>query len=233
MSRFAVLLRGRVLFVSAAALALLFTLLTALVLRADLQPTAWDIAITHEIQEFPSLPVGEVLIAVSMPGFWPWNFLLPALIAVFMLAMRWFEQAALVLLASAGGLLAELVKNLVDRPRPTPEFAHIYQQLLTYSFPSGHVTGYTVLFGCLFYLAYAYMPRRSPLRWLVLAVCALFIVLVGPSRIYMGQHWASDVLAGYALGFAYLLLVIGVHQVWVVRRRGSGIGDQGSGIPGP
>ena len=233
MSRFIVLLRGRALFVGAVVLTILFTLLTLLVLRADLQPTSWDIGITHEIQEFPQMPVGEALVAVSAPGFYPWNFLMPALVILFMLVMRWFVQAAFTALASAGGLLAELVKNLVDRPRPTPQFANIYRELHTYSFPSGHVTGYTVFFGFVFYLAYTHLPRNSPVRWVLMVVCALFVVLIGPSRIYMGQHWASDVLAGYALGFAYLLLVIAAHQAWLARsKKGTGVGDQGSdGLP--
>jgi undecaprenyl-diphosphatase len=219
MTRLIVLLRGRLLFVGAAALAVLFTLLTALVLRADLQPTGWDIGITHEIQEFPQVPVGEALVWVSVPGFFPWNYIVPGMVIVFMLVMRWFVQSAFTALASAGGLLAELVKNLVDRPRPTPEFATIYRELYTYSFPSGHVTGYTVLYGFVFYLAYTHLPRKSPIRWVVMGISALFVLLVGLSRVYMGQHWASDVLAGYALGFSYLLLVIAAHQWYLARHR--------------
>ncbi|MGA7732359.1 MAG: phosphatase PAP2 family protein [Chloroflexia bacterium] len=217
MTRLIVLLRGRALFMGALTLALLFTVLTALVLREDLQPTGWDIGITHEIQEFPQVPVGEVLVWVSGPGFFPWNYIMPGMVVLFMLAMRWFVQGVFTTLASAGGLLAELVKHLVDRPRPTPEFATIYRELYTASFPSGHVTGYTVLYGFVFYLAYTHLPRKSPVRWVVMGICALLVLLVGLSRVYMGQHWASDVLAGYALGFSYLLLVIAAHQAYLAR----------------
>lgn len=226
MSRLIVLLRGRALFVAAAALALIFTLLTALVLRADLQPTSWDIYITSAIQELPRPVVGDVLIAVSAPGFAPWNYVMPAVVLVFMLAMRWFVQAAFTALSSAGGLLAELVKNMVDRPRPTPDLASIYQPLQTFSFPSGHVTGYTVLFGFVFYLAFTHLPRKSPFRWLLMSICVFFTALVAPSRIYMGQHWASDTLAGYALGFAYLLLVIAAHQAYLSRKNATVSGGE-------
>ena len=222
MTRLIVLLRGRFLLLWAVALAILFTLLTAIVLRADLQPTAWDVGITREIQEIPRLPLGEILIAVSEPGFYPWNVVLPVLLVLFLLSLRRVALAAFAVVAALGGLLAELVKHPVARPRPTPQFAVIYRELFTYSFPSGHVTAYTVLYGFLFYLAYTYLPRNSPLRWVALVVCGLLIVLVGPSRIYMGQHWASDVLAGYALGFAYLLLVIAAHQWWVGRGKTNG-----------
>ncbi len=217
MARIIALLRGHILLVVAATLALIFTLLTALVLRADLQPTPWDLSITHEVQEFPAVPVGDVLVAVSLPGFWPWNLFMSSLIILFMVGMRWFMQAIFTVIASAGGILAEVVKNLVDRPRPTPDLAHIYAPLGTYSFPSGHVTGYTVLFGFIFYLAYTQLPRHSLAQRGVMVVCGLMIVLVGPSRVYMGQHWASDALGGYALGFSYLLLVIAAYQAYLAR----------------
>jgi membrane-associated phospholipid phosphatase len=211
------LVRGQVLLVSAAVLALVFTLLTVLVLRADLQPTSWDIGITHEIQELPAVPVGYVLEWVSKPGFQPWNYIIPTMIILFMVLMRWYREAFFTAMAGAGGFLAEIVKNMVDRPRPTPEFARITEQLQTYSFPSGHVTTYTVLFGYLFYLAFVSLPKKSVWRWIIMVVCGALIVLVGPSRVYMGQHWASDAIAGYALGFGYLFIVISVHRWWVAR----------------
>jgi undecaprenyl-diphosphatase len=219
MGRLIVLFRGRSLFVGAAVLAVLFTLLTVLVLRADLQPTSWDISITHEMQEFPEVPVGMVLVAVSWPGFSPWNFVLAGVVIGFMLWRRWFVEAGFTALASLGGLLAELVKNVVDRPRPTPDFARIYQTLTTFSFPSGHTAGYTVLFGFIFYLAFTELAKENVWRWVLLVVCGLMIVLVGPSRVYMGQHWASDAIAGYALGFGYLLLVIAAHRGYLARNK--------------
>jgi undecaprenyl-diphosphatase len=199
-------------------LAALFSLLTLLVLRADLLPTSWDITVTHEIQELPYIPVGVVLIAISEPGFQPWNWIIVGgLMALFAFVFRRPVEAAFIGLAGAGGLLAEIVKNLVDRPRPTPDFANIIGNLKTYSFPSGHVTGYTILFGFLFYLAFSHLHNRVPVRMILLDVFALMIVLIGFSRVYMGQHWASDALAGYALGFAYLLLLIELYRFWLKR----------------
>jgi membrane-associated phospholipid phosphatase len=224
-SNFVALLRGYVVMLAIAFLTGLFVILTALVLRAGLQPTPWDVYITREVQELPDI-IGEGLVAVSVPGFSPWNFIIPIAIVFIFLLFRWFTEAAFMALAAAGGFTAEIVKNLVDRPRPTPDLARIARELHTFSFPSGHVTGYVTLFGFLFYLAYTLLPRRHPLRWIVLTICALAIILVGPSRVYMGQHWASDALAGYALGFAYLLLVIQIHRFWLKR----GARDEGRGV---
>jgi membrane-associated phospholipid phosphatase len=229
-SNFVALLRGYVVMLAIAFLTGLFVILTALILRAGLQPTPWDVYITHEVQELPDI-IGEGLVAVSAPGFSPWNFIIPIAVVLIFILFRWFTEAAFTSMAAAGGFTAEIVKNLVDRPRPTPDLARIARELHTFSFPSGHVTGYVTLFGFLFYLAYTLLPPRHPLRWIVLIVCALAIILVGPSRVYMGQHWASDALAGYALGFAYLLAVIQIHRFWL--KRGSRSEVRGASGQGP
>jgi membrane-associated phospholipid phosphatase len=240
-SSFVTLVRGRPVVLAVGCLTGLFLLVTLLILRADLRPTGWDVVITRELQQLPgpaylkvgvfgaqesvgyeprgpTLPTaGDLLIAVSAPGFAPWNWLLALAVLLFMLWRRWYTEAAFTVLAALGGLLAEVVKNVIDRPRPTPDLARVVLELHSYSFPSGHVTGYVTMFGFLFYLAYTLLPRASPLRWAILGLLALGIVLVGPSRVYMGQHWASDALGGYALGFAYLLVVIQAHRAWLLR----------------
>lgn len=211
------LLRGRAVLIAVGLLVVLFGLVLGLVVDADLQPTWWDIVLTQSIQELPS-SIGWVLLKVSDIGFAPWNWLTPILSVLALLALRWRVEAMFLALSSAGGLTAELVKHLVHRPRPLPEFADISFVLHTPSFPSGHVTGYVTFLGFAFYLAYTLLPRNNPLRWAVLITCGLFVALVGPSRVYMGQHWASDALAGYFLGFAWLLLVIELHRLWLRRR---------------
>lgn len=211
-----VLLRGQAVLITVAVLAVLFGIVTLLVLQADLQPTWWDIVVTREIQQFPDW-IGSVLVWVSAPGFQPWNWLIPIVVILGMLLLRWFTTAMFTLIADLGGFAAEIVKYSVHRPRPTPEYASIIDVLYTYSFPSGHVTGYVTTFGFLFYLAYTLLPRSNPFRRVVLVICALMIALVGPSRVYMGQHWTSDALAGYFLGFAWLLLIIQLHRAWLRR----------------
>ena len=215
-SRFVALLRGREVLVAIAVLLGLFFVLTGFVLVDHLQPFSWDKVVTHEIQEFPPL-LGGLLAAISWPGFAPQNWIIATLIILFMLWMNWLTEAAFTALAMMGGLLAEAVKYVVHRPRPTPEFAQIAQLLDSPSFPSGHVTGYVALYGFLFYLSYTLLPRRSPVRWVLLIVLGTAILFVGPSRVYMGQHWASDAIGGYTLGLGYLLLVIQLYRAWMRR----------------
>ncbi len=216
-SAFLALLRGQWLVIALVVVTAAFILITALVLRADLKPTEWDVGATHEMQEFPNAPVGEILKAVSWPGFMWQNWIIPGVIILFMLWRGWRTEAVFTALATLGGFTSEIVKNIVDRPRPDKAYsANVAVSMASgYSFPSGHVTSYSALYGFLFYLAVTLLANIYLLKWLVLAVCGALIVLVGPSRVYMGQHWASDALAGYALGFTYLLLVIALHRFWL------------------
>lgn len=213
--RWVALARGRSIVLTVALLAVLFMLLMVVVVAGGLQPTWWDIRITHEIQELPDVGVGWLLVGVSEPGFAPWTWIVSGVALAIMLWRRWYVEAAFTALASLGGMVGEVIKNLIDRPRPTPDFAHIFNVLNTYSFPSTHVVNYVSFYGFLFYLAYTLLPRASVVRKILLPVFAALILLVGPSRVYMGQHWASDALAGYALGFAYLLLVIEGYRFYL------------------
>jgi membrane-associated phospholipid phosphatase len=104
----------------------------------------------------------------------------------------------------------------VERPRPAGESIRVVSALLDYSYPSGHVVGYVCLYGFLFFLTYVLL-RRSWQRTVALVALALPIGLVGISRIYLGHHWASDVLGGYALGTAYLLLLVEAYRLLVIR----------------
>ena len=211
-------LRGRPLVVALVLLTVTFFALTGLILQANLQPTVFDQTLTHEIQEFPYMPVGALLIAVSWFGFAPVNWVIGIVVVAFMALRRWYTVAVFTALAALGGLTAEIVKNFVSRPRPTPDLARITTVLNSFSFPSGHVTSYVAFYGFLFYLAFTSMPRRSPLRIPLLLFFGSLVLLVGASRVYMGQHWASDTLAGYALGFAYLLALVQIYRAWAARR---------------
>jgi undecaprenyl-diphosphatase len=101
-------------------------------------------------------------------------------------------------------VITVLVKAAVQRPRPTEEFVRVYAQLTDYGFPSGHVVFYTTLFGFVAFFVYVHRPRW-PGRRPLLALLAAPIVLIGVSRVYLGYHWPSDVLGGYALSAALLV----------------------------
>lgn len=120
------------------------------------------------------------------------------------LALRQRIRASLffVFTTAFGNLLNSLVKHFVSRPRPS------YHQLMHYtgySFPSGHSIASVLLLGSLMVLAHYYIRNRS-YRLIIYIVFIFLIMLVGYSRIYVGVHYPSDVLAGYALGTIVVVL---------------------------
>ena len=114
-------------------------------------------------------------------------------------ALRFRLEAIFVLLASSSNILNWIVKRLIKRPRPTSELVTVARVINEPSFPSGHVMHYVNFFGLLNYLL-ATNWRSGRLRNILLTVSTALIVLIGPSRVYLGAHWPSDVMAGYVYG---------------------------------
>ncbi|PWG01090.1 phosphatase PAP2 family protein [Levilactobacillus bambusae] len=100
------------------------------------------------------------------------------------------------------GSLNSLIKHLVRRPRPTVD--RLLQES-TYSFPSGHAITAMLLWGSLA-LVLGWLITTAWLRHTVQILCASWILLVGISRVFVGVHYPSDVLAGWCLGFVCLTL---------------------------
>lgn len=113
------------------------------------------------------------------------------------------RQAVVVLIAIAGAaFLVEGIKDIVERPRPNlvPHGVTTY----THSFPSGHATGGAATYLTLGALLARFEPRRR-LKVFALTVAVVITVLIGVSRVYLGVHWPSDVLAGWTLGACWAL----------------------------
>lgn len=130
-------------------------------------------------------------------------------VAGYLLMVRAYHAMWLVLAASLGGLLLSSgLKELVDRPRPgVPHFAYVY----TSSFPSGHSMLSAVVYLTLGSLLTRLAPKRR-VKIYFLAVALLLTFLVGLSRVYMGVHYPTDVLAGWTAGLVWALLC------WLVAR---------------
>jgi membrane-associated phospholipid phosphatase len=119
-------------------------------------------------------------------------------------------------LAVPGGLLLNVaLKHLFDRPRPAWDDPIL--TLTSQSFPSGHATGATLFYG--FLACYAvWRMKGAAARALAIAACATMVLLVGFSRIYLGVHYLSDVLAAMCLGTVWLALCMIAAQALAGRR---------------
>ena len=127
------------------------------------------------------------------------------------------EASYLALCATSALLLNMAMKALFHRARPGAETAYLLHMPSSFSFPSGHAMLSAVTYLTLGALAARVAPNRATgIYLLVLAVLATF--LVGASRVYLGVHWPSDVLAGWCAGAAWAMLCWLVAQ-WVLSRR--------------
>jgi len=171
-----------------------------------------DLTITHSVQTIDAAWFSSLMWAVSIVGYSPQVLVLVGAIVLllYMIGLRWEAVTALMIALGASGL-DSLIKIVVHRPRPGIDLVHVVDLLNSYSFPSGHVFLYTAFFGFLLFLGYTLL-RLSLTRTCILVVFGGLVALVGLSRIYLGDHWASDVAAAYLLGSLWLTFGVTVYQ---------------------
>jgi membrane-associated phospholipid phosphatase len=171
----------------------------------------FDVPVSHAIQAMEWSGVDSLMIFISNLGYPPISYLWSGTIIVVLalMGLRW--EAFMSLTAMGIALIGYGIKLLVERPRPTPNLVNVFAAVSDSSFPSGHVLFFTAFLGFVFFLLYTLAPRS----WWRIAGMFLtggLIVLVGISRIYLGQHWTSDVLGAYLLASLWLALVIYVYR---------------------
>lgn len=153
--------------------------------------------------------------------------LVTAVAIVYLLLIRRFREALLVLVAVGGGqILSSLLKLGIDRPRPdlVSHLAHVQ----TLSFPSGHAMMAAVTYLTLGSILAGIAPGRAT-RVYILGVAVLLALMVGVSRVYLGVHWPSDVLAGWCAGFAWAMLCWLVARCFLRRPDAGGAAHPASG----
>ncbi len=172
----------------------------------------FDVTITRAIQSFNPGWFDALMRALTWIGFTPQAYVITLAILLFLYAsgLKW---ETVVTLASVVGssALGLGIKVLVDRPRPSADLVNVISQLKDYSFPSGHVLFFTTFIGFVLFLAYTLL-KHAWWRTGLLVILLGMIALIGPSRIYVGQHWASDVVAAYLLGSVWLALSILIYR---------------------
>ncbi|RYX96120.1 MAG: phosphatase PAP2 family protein [Comamonadaceae bacterium] len=126
---------------------------------------------------------------------------------------QWWLVSGWLLAILGNGLLNRLLKSIFERSRPLHDHGLAHAE--GWSFPSGHTSGSAVVYGMLAYLGVRLLPRHWP-AWLRLAAVLLATGLaftVGSSRVFLQVHFATDVLAGFASGTAWLAVCIGALEL--------------------
>ncbi len=199
-------------------LAALFCIGITLVLFADL---AWHTLFKHTMDFFDNVIIfavryfanpglDQVMIIISSFGYGLYYSGLAAIIfLLFALYRKWTEVLALTICFGGGGVLDLLLKHVFERARP--DMAPVVYET-GYSFPSGHAMVSLCYYGML-----AFLFSREINSWIwrlvVLLFMFLLIIAVGVSRIYLGVHYPTDVLAGYMAGATWLIFCICLY-VW-------------------
>ena len=187
-----------------------FGVLTFLVKTTPSFPV--DLQITKAIQAI-NLPFFQgFMVAISWLGFSPQSEIITALIILLILGfgLQWEALMATVAALFSIGLNV-LVKDLIQRPRPAATLVHVFATLHDFSFPSGHVMFYTGFFGFIVFLAFTLL-KPSFKRTFLVVFFGLLVLLIGISRVYVGEHWASDALGAYLLGALALAAVIQLYR---------------------
>ncbi|MDI3330271.1 MAG: phosphatase PAP2 family protein [Micrococcus sp.] len=146
------------------------------------------------------------------------------------LALRRRAWTPVILIAAAGGgslLMTVAGKDLIGRARPSlahavPPYEH------SPSFPSGHSLNALVIAGIVAYLLLLRQRSRTA-RVLTLTVATVFALTIGLSRVYLGHHWFTDVLAAWILGAAWLAVVITAHRLYLTTRKDTGAVNRSAG----
>ncbi len=107
-----------------------------------------------------------------------------------------------------------ILKNIVQRPRPD-EYRLITET--GYSFPSGHSMISMAFYGYLIYLTYKYLKNKK-LKIILITILSILIILIGITRIYLGVHYTSDVIAGFLISVCYLIIYTSLVKKYILEK---------------
>lgn len=146
----------------------------------------------------------SILKVITNLGGVAFIILLGTLCFIFCKVNRWFITFNLI----GCTIINQAIKHIVCRPRPN--VLRLVEET-GYSFPSGHSMISISFYGIVIYLIYKNITNKY-LKWVLIVLLSLLILTIGFSRIYVGVHYFTDVLGGFTLGLAYLIIYINIYK---------------------
>lgn len=179
--------------------------------------TQLDLNIVTWFRAHSTLTLDHIGVAVSLLGSPVAMALLAVIVAIVLTARRrWIVLSGWVAVFAGGGVLDWGLKRVVQRPRPSGASAFLNGE--SFSFPSGHAMGSLFGYGMLAYLLMRFWAKTDRRRLTILIIATMLIMSIGLSRLYLGVHYFSDVVAGYAAGLVWLATCISGVEVTLGRR---------------
>ena len=202
-------------FLSALAALLVFGWLATRMMRGEIEQ--FDRTVRDAVHSLASPLLTSIMRKITFMG--SEMFLVPmgAVVVWRLLAASRRHAATLFVIAALGGeTLNQSLKLVFSRPRPEPFFGYALPS--SYSFPSGHALVSACYFGAMAAIVTRRMKNRAG-KAAIWAVSGVMVFLIGTSRVYLGVHHPSDVIAGFSGAIVWVAAVAAGYGYWLRRRR--------------
>ena len=172
---------------------------------------AFDEAVLRWMERHQSPWLEQVMVEITMLGTWIVVLSIVSIAGLFLWLTRHKYSAALLLVSTIGGIVLDNILK-VGFSRPRPRIFEWGTTVSSYSFPSGHAMSATVVYVTVAYLA-ARLQKTHSARLATLAAAAVIIATICFSRLYLGVHYPSDVVAGVIMGLGWASFCMATLEV--------------------
>ena len=177
----------------------------------------WDVPLAKEMHTDAVKQPSRIIELLTF-GFFVGKELLQVIViilALYFLHKRYWPELAMLLIGSGGGaLIWYYLIEIFNRPRPTEQLGIVVTDP---SFPSGHTISSMICYGFLVYLLVPKMPSLF-WKWVIVIAAVVTMVYIGFSRIFLGGHYLTDIIAGYGLGLAWAAFVFTLIERLFLKR---------------